>query len=302
MQASEHDQIARWERRWLAASAAMSLVFVLLIAYNLAVEGTHIAQRTVKASPEEILAQPVFAEPGVRQLSPGAVQVTTVAQAFAFVPSDVRVPVGADVTFIVTARDVIHGYQIERTNVNVEVIPGEVSTFGYVFDEPGVYRITCNEYCGIGHHDMLGTVTVVPASQWGRDVGPEASAGESARAYATHCASCHQGDGAGIRGAFPPVAGHAADLTIDLGREYLPLVLLYGLQGAIEIDGATYDGVMPAWSHLADESLALLANYVTFDLAGDRDVADVAPYVAADFAALRGLDLNGSDVYGRRNP
>lgn len=306
MNAAEHEQIARWERRWLAASGVMSLTFVMLIAYNLAVEGTHIAQRTAKATPDEILAQDLFAEPGVRQLSPGNVQVTTVAQAFAFVPADVRVPVGADVTFFVTARDVIHGYQIERTNVNVEVIPGEVSRLQYVFREPGTYRITCNEYCGIGHHDMLGTVTVVPASQWGRpDEVAASTAGEApsgAAVYAANCASCHQANGAGLRGAFPPVAGHAADLVVGQGRDYLLLVLLHGLQGSIEVDGVSYGGVMPAWPNLTDEELALVANHVVVDLAGDRDLSTFTPYVADDFTSARGQDLTTADVLARRNP
>lgn len=232
MKDSQHDQIATWERRWLALSGLMSLTFVLLIAYNLATEGAHIAQRTTKAAPEQILAQDVFANPGVRVLAPGKVQVTTVAQAFVFQPSDVRVPVGAEVEFFLTAADVIHGYQIENTNVNVELIPGEVANLRYTFDRPGVYRITCNEYCGIGHHTMLGSVTVLPASQWNAEqqAGGQAQAAggevDGATIYTNNCASCHQANGQGIPGAFPPVAGHAAELIESQGRDYLQVLML----------------------------------------------------------------------------
>jgi cytochrome c oxidase subunit 2 len=301
----QHRQIARWESRWLALSGLMSLTFVLLIAYNLATEGAHIAQRTSKAAPEQILAQPLFAEPGVRALAPGKVQVTQVAQAFVFQPADVRVPVGADVEFYLTARDVIHGYQIERTNVNVELIPGEVARLHYTFDEPGVYRVTCNEYCGIGHHTMLGTVTVVPASQW-REERAEAAAqadgevdGEAV--YAANCASCHQANGQGIAGAFPPVAGHTADLVVEQGRDYLPLLMLYGLQGAIEVDGTTYNGQMPAWSQLSDEELAAVTNYVVATWDEGRLPDDVEPYAPDEFAAARGQGLTADDVYERRS-
>lgn len=316
MEHREHEQIARWERRWLALSGLMSLTFVLLIAYNLATEGAHTAQRTAKSTPQQILQQEVFLEPGVRQLAPGKVQVTTVAQAFVFQPEVVRVPVGAEVEFFLTARDVLHGYQIERTNINVELIPGEISRLIYTFDEPGTYRISCNQYCGIGHHTMLGAVEVVPASQWNEataagamaDVGGEDAmaqadgAVDGAQVYAANCASCHQADGSGLPGAFPPVAGHAARLVAEQGRDYLPLVMLYGLQGEIEVDGQTYAGVMPAWANLSDEELAAVTNYVVTAWDDGALPETFEPYAPDDYAAARGQELGADDVYERRTP
>lgn len=296
----QHQQIAKWERRWLALSGLLSLTFVILIAYNLATEGTHIAERTTKAAPEQILAQDVFQNPGVRQLAPGRIQLTTIAQAFVFQPANVRVPVGADIEFVLTARDVIHGYQIERTNVNVELIPGEVSRLNYTFDEPGVYRITCNEYCGISHHNMLGTITVLPASQWNADAAVGPVGGEAV--YASNCASCHQADGSGIRGTFPPVAGHASHLVVDIGRDYIVDLLLYGLQGEIEVDGVSYDGEMPAWTQLSDQQLADVANYIAIDWDEEGVLPEeFAPYEPSEFEQARGQGLSANDVYQRRN-
>jgi len=304
----QHNQIAKWERRWLALSGLMSLTFVVLIAYNLATEGTHIAQRITKASPEQILAQNIFQQPGVRQLAPGKMQVTTVARAFVFQPADVTVPVDAEVEFILTAADVIHGYQIERTNVNVELIPGEVARLTYTFDDPGTYRITCNEYCGIGHHNMLGTITVLPASQWnalqaGEDVQAQADDGEvdGAQVYAANCASCHQANGAGIPGAFPPVAGHASELVVSQDRDYLVEVMLYGLQGPIQVAGAAYNGVMPGWSQLSDAQLAAVTNYIVTEWDEGVLPDDFAPYDPSEFAEARGQELSADDVYQRRN-
>ena len=60
---------------------------------------------------------------------------------------------------------------------------------------------------------------------------------DGAKIYA-QCAGCHQQNGQGIPGAFPPLAGHVAEiLAKEGGREYLILVLLYGLQGQIEVKG-----------------------------------------------------------------
>ena len=304
MEHRQHEQIARWERRWLAFSGVISVGFVLLIAYNLAIEGTHIAQRSDRGTPEQLLAQEIFAEPGVRALGPGRYQVTGVAQAFTFQPADVRVPIGAELDFYLTSRDVLHGYQVEDTNINVEVIPGEVSSFEYTFHTPGEYRVTCNEYCGIGHHTMLGTITVVPASQWtGVDApvvaGDGGAAADGSAVYAANCASCHQAEGQGIPGAFPPVAGHAAELVADEGRDYLPLVLLYGLEGPIEVQGQTYDGVMPAWAQLSNDELAAVANHIV-GLDPEAAPDGFEPYTPDEIEAARGQELSPGDVHARR--
>jgi cytochrome c oxidase subunit 2 len=52
------------------------------------------------------------------------------------------------------------------------VVPGKVSEITVEFDEPAEYGILCNEYCGNGHHDMGGSLEVVPRDEWnGTDGG-----------------------------------------------------------------------------------------------------------------------------------
>ena len=74
-------------------------------------------------------------------------------------------PAGSEVTFIVTSRDVIHGFLIPETTVNAMIIPGQVTEVTYTFDDAGDYKFICHEYCGlaneqIGHHSMFGRVVV----------------------------------------------------------------------------------------------------------------------------------------------
>jgi cytochrome c oxidase subunit II len=292
-----HDQIATWERRWIALSGLMSLGFVVLIAYSLATEGGHIAQVAARGTPESLLTAQMFAEPGVRVTSPTQVQVSLVAQAFSFSPERLQVPLGAEVTFYLTARDVIHGWQVERTNLNVMVIPGEIAVLRYTFTHPGRYRVVCNEYCGIGHQNMLGEIEVVSASQFGRAAraAPTATAPSDAEVdgpalYAGNCASCHGPAGAGIAGAFPPLSGHGADLAAA-GRSYVVDATLYGLQGAIRVAGRDYDGVMPAWGHLGDAQIAAILNHV-LGMGGP----EVAPYTPDDVARERGKGWGPGDV------
>jgi cytochrome c oxidase subunit II len=79
-----------------------------------------------------------------------------------FNPTQVRVPAGSSVTFYLTSVDVQHGFQIERTNVNMMVLPGQVSKLTAKFDKPGTYNFICHEYCGVGHHTMFGQIIVEP--------------------------------------------------------------------------------------------------------------------------------------------
>ena len=293
MDERHHDQIAKWERRWIAASGLMSLTFVILIAYNLATEGGHIAQVVARGTPETLLSQQIFAEPGLRMTGPGQAQVSIVAQAFNFVPERIRIPVDTEITFYLTSRDVIHGWQVQNTNLNVEVIPGEISVLRYTFTRPGTYLTICNQYCGIGHQNMLGEIEVVSAAEFARVDEPEALVAaevDGAALYAANCASCHGPAGAGIAGAFPPMAGHAAVLA-EQDRPYLIRSLLYGLQGQIVVGGVTYNGVMPAWSQLDDEQLAAILTHIV-----DLDEPDVAPFDADEVAAERGMGLSPGDV------
>ncbi|MFO7262344.1 MAG: cytochrome c oxidase subunit II, partial [bacterium] len=78
----------------------------------------------------------------------------------AFLPQEIRVPVGAEVTFTVTTPDVIHGFMIAGTRVNLMLIPGQVSRMTYTFRRPGEYALICHEYCGLGHQGMVGRVIV----------------------------------------------------------------------------------------------------------------------------------------------
>jgi cytochrome c oxidase subunit 2 len=61
--------------------------------------------------------------------------------------------------------DVQHGVKILRTNVNMMILPGQVSTLSATFEEPGTYQFICHEYCGAAHHTMYGQIIVEEPSE-----------------------------------------------------------------------------------------------------------------------------------------
>lgn len=131
-------------------------------------------------------------------------------------------------------------------------------------------------------------------------VDADTSAGETV--YNGNCASCHQQTGAGAPGAFPPVAGHAPELALaEGGREYLANLLLYGLQGEIQVAGETYNGAMPAWAQFSDDELASTLNYVLSSW-GNADTMppDYPAFTADEVAAQRDAGLSAAQVYELR--
>ena len=78
------------------------------------------------------------------------------------------------------------------------------------------------------------------------------------RTYDQNCLACHQPNGKGIPGAFPPLAG--SDYLLAKPTRAID-VLLKGLSGKIAVSGKEYNGVMPA-VQLTDESVANVLTYV----------------------------------------
>jgi mono/diheme cytochrome c family protein len=80
-----------------------------------------------------------------------------------------------------------------------------------------------------------------------------------AELYRTSCASCHQGNGQGVDGVFPPLAGDPVVTSEDATRHIE--IVLYGAQG-ITISGVKYVTPMPAWAEqLSDEEVAAVINH-----------------------------------------
>ena len=122
------------------------------------------------------------------------------------------------------------------------------------------------------------------------------------KTYNANCVACHQGNGQGIPGAFPPLANHIPNLyNAQGGKDYIINVVLYGLMGEIEVDGTTYNGVMTPWGQLSDEQIAATLNHELNSWGNDAMLEDFSPILPDDVAALRGQDLSSSDVLELRS-
>ncbi|OZB20355.1 MAG: hypothetical protein B7X58_01270 [Marinobacter sp. 34-60-7] len=114
--------------------------------------------------------------------------------------------------------------------------------------------------------------------------------------YNQQCAACHQAQGQGIPGSFPPQKNHTAQMynaTDGIGgRRYLGHVLQYGLTGPIKVDGTSYNGNMPAWGGaLTSQQMADVLNYVLTAFGNEKRIAgEFQPYTPEDIEAIAGKD------------
>lgn len=172
-------EVHRFEKVWFVASLLLIAAFVGTVVYGSIGAGVAMVDDGGGNVDPDAIADgnfdqtDGFREPGVYRTGENRYDVYVVAAQFYFNPGSteagfdpIAVPAGSTVTFHVTSGDVTHGFHVTGTNVNTMVIPGQVAELTVEFEEPADYDIVCHEYCGAGHHTMLGNLTVQPQSEF----------------------------------------------------------------------------------------------------------------------------------------
>jgi len=59
-----------------------------------------------------------------------------------------------------SSMDWQHGFSLQPENINIQVHPNYDLVLTVTPDEAGTYSVVCNEYCGVGHHTMVGRIIV----------------------------------------------------------------------------------------------------------------------------------------------
>lgn len=102
----------------------------------------------------ELDGVPVVAPP------PGS-DVYLEAQTFAWRPV-IQLQRGQTYRLLISSRDVQHGFSLVMAphSLNFQILPGYITAIEITPEDAGEYPIVCNEYCGLGHHLMLGRIVV----------------------------------------------------------------------------------------------------------------------------------------------
>jgi cytochrome c oxidase subunit 2 len=141
------------------------------------------------------------------------------------VDNPVVVPVNKKVRLLITANDVIHAWWVPDLGMKKDAIPGFVNEMWFNIEKEGTYRGQCAELCGKDHGFMPIVVVAKNEADYQTWVADQKSQMDAAAAgadrdwsmaelmergektYNTSCAACHQANGEGIPGAFPPLKG-----------------------------------------------------------------------------------------------
>jgi cytochrome c oxidase subunit 2 len=161
--APHDDAVERIERRW----ATLAVVIVTLFVVVATLGGLHQAAmpqaRVETADPRTLHLSGEFIESNLGSVigPDGSVTVRAVGQQYSFTPPCIVVPADTPIHIRATSADVVHGFLIAGTNVNLMLVPGYISSFSTRFDAPGERHMPCHEFCGTGHEGMWGRIKIV---------------------------------------------------------------------------------------------------------------------------------------------
>jgi cytochrome c oxidase subunit 2 len=160
----------RTEHRWAAVSTAI-MVLLIAVAVFAGVQQAVLPQsRTETANPRTLHLGGEFIESNLGSaLQPdGSVIVRAIGQQYSFTPQCMLVPTNTPITFRVTSADVVHGFLITGTTINLNLVPGYVSSIPARFPTSGERHMPCHEFCGLGHEGMWGRIKVIDKAEFTR--------------------------------------------------------------------------------------------------------------------------------------
>lgn len=145
------------EKVWAGIVIAILSIFLITIAYGI-VTGINTPNEGKKITKEEIEKF----KSGVFEIEKNVYEVRIIAKMWSFDPFEIVLKNPKKIIFKIVSEDVIHGFTIVNTNVNVMIIPGYITTITYEPPEDlkGELLFICSEYCGSGHHRMYGKLII----------------------------------------------------------------------------------------------------------------------------------------------
>jgi cytochrome c oxidase subunit 2 len=164
--------IDKLEFTWIAIAFVWSLVMFVMMVYWHIAGGQNLSNETYKTTKEMYAAkaQAVVDKHTVRTGTDAEKQFPVV-----------HPPAGSDIYLIgrlwdwwpiyelekgktyklhLSAMDYMHGFSLQPQNINIQVHPNYEHVIKITPNQSGTYSIVCNEYCGIGHHTMVGRIYV----------------------------------------------------------------------------------------------------------------------------------------------
>ncbi len=114
-------------------------------------------------------------------------------------------------------------------------------------------------YLGDRAQPNLAAVTAAAAAHAAGDQTVEEQSKAGQVLFAGTCSTCHQPDGEGMAGVFPPLAKSS---VLKQNPKRIVDIIMHGLNGPITVNGKDYNSTMPAMAQLTDDEVANISTYV----------------------------------------
>ena len=162
--------IDRVEGTWIAIALTWCLImFAMMVGWHIWGD-QNLSTETYRTTPDKFTAKtqamvdkytvrteteqkiPVVAPP------PGS-DVYLIARLWNFWPI-LELEKGKTYRLHLTSMDYNHGFSLQPANINIQIVPGFEHVVTVTPNQSGTYSVVCNEFCGIGHHQMVGRIYV----------------------------------------------------------------------------------------------------------------------------------------------
>ncbi len=226
----------------------------------------------------------VLAASEIREENPLVVNVRSRQFAWTFeypgtsvISSDLHLPVGRQVRFLITSDDVIHSFWVPEFRVKRDATPGQMAELLVTPTREGTYPVRCAELCGVGHAAMgLSSRVIVESDEAFQAWLTQAAALpadpiEAGRTLFKRygCPACHALADAGAAGVVGPALDSLADPNgphahAHGGMDIRALVEQSVLDPSAAIAPGFADGLMPKdfGTRIPANELAILVDYL----------------------------------------
>jgi len=164
------EESERVERHWAAVAVAVMILLIAMAVFA-ALQYVTLPQAQLQiVDPRTLHLRGEFIESNLGSaVEPdGSVTVRVVGQQYSYTPQCLLVPTDTPITFRATSADVVHGFLIDGTTINLMLVPGYVSSLPARFETPGERHMPCHEFCGVGHEGMWAEIKIIDKASFMR--------------------------------------------------------------------------------------------------------------------------------------
>jgi len=164
-----NEPIAKTEIVWIVLAFIWGLIMFFMMIYWHAVGEQNLTNEAYRTTPAAFAAK---AEAMVEQYQvreeagmpvvrpPPGSDVYLIARLWQWWPT-IELEKDQSYRLHISSMDWQHGFSLQPVNINLQVQPGYEIVVTVTPDKAGEYGVVCNEFCGIGHHTMVGKMYVV---------------------------------------------------------------------------------------------------------------------------------------------